>query len=411
MKLTVVWHKPMWSSPLSPSGFACRGCLGHPGFGGLPREIETLSQLFDSTRIVGPSFHEPLGDSSISGKNVSVVPLSWLPRSPWITWIVLPLWLVRNTLKLTREIATTGAVFAFIPSPIGFLGLILALLFRKPLLTRQLNRWSDPRWLWRMERSMLERIAGGRNVVFATGDSEEPPSIRNPAICWLFITTLSESETAGAAAARVRKPGCARLIMLGREVEAGPTLVAIRALSLLAREFPGAGLDVVGDFRFLPMLEEVAGDLGVRDRVAFHGSPSRERILELLRKADLMCCLPAAETESFRQALHEALACGLPVVTAPTEIAQALMRKGCAVVLETKTSEALAAAASACLSDPARYRSMSARALQTAREYSLARWRESVRSALERAWGPLRSESDDLPAATTEAGLGRVLSK
>jgi hypothetical protein len=320
----------------------------------------------------------------------------------------LPLWLVRNSLKLTREIATTGAVFAFIPSPIGFLGLILALIFRKPLLTRQLNRWSEPRWLWRMERSILERIAGGRNVVFATGDSDKPPSIRNPSIRWLFITMLPESETAGVAA-RVRKPGCARLIMLEREVEAGPTLVALRALSLLAREFPGAGLDVVGDFRSLPLLEEVAGDLGVRDRVAFHGSPSRERILELLREADLMCCLPAAETESFRQALHEALACGLPVVTAPTEIAPVLMRKGCAVVLEKKTPEALAAAASACLSDPALYRSMSARALQTAREYSLARWRESVSSALQRSWGPLGSESDDLPAATTEAR--RVLSK
>ena len=247
MKLTVVWHKPMWSSPLSPTGFACRGCLGHPGFGGIPREVETLSQLFDSTRIVGPSFKEPIGDCFISGKNLSVVPLSWLPRSPWVTWIVLPLWLVRNILKITREIATAEAVFAFIPSPIGFLGLILALIFRKPLLTRQLNRWSDPRWLWRMERSALERIAGGRNVVFATGDSEEPPSTRNPAIRWLFITTLSESETAGASA-RLRKPDGARLIMLGREVEAGPTLVALHALSLLAREFPGASLDVVGDF-------------------------------------------------------------------------------------------------------------------------------------------------------------------
>jgi hypothetical protein len=40
---------------------------------------------------------------------------------------------------------------------------------------------------------------------------------------------------------------------------------------------------------------------------------------------------------------------------------------------------------------------MSIQALRTAREYSLERWREIVRSALEKAWGPLQSESDEAP--------------
>jgi glycosyltransferase involved in cell wall biosynthesis len=132
----------------------------------------------------------------------------------------------------------------------------------------------------------------------------------------------------------------------------------------------------------------------VLERVKFHGSPSRERVMELLREADLMCCLPGAETESFRQALHEALACGLPVVTSQTEIAPTLSRRGCAVVLERETPEALAEAVTACLSDPSRYRSMSTQALRTAQEYSMEQWLETVRSALEKAWGRLQSESD-----------------
>ena len=138
MTLTIVWHKPFWSSAQSPTGFASRGCLGHPGFGGLPREVETLSELFDSTRIVGPYWPagHPTGETAITGKNISLVALTWLPRSPWLTWMILPFWLVRNGFKLIREISKADAVFAFIPSPIGILGLILSLAFRKPLLIR-----------------------------------------------------------------------------------------------------------------------------------------------------------------------------------------------------------------------------------------------------------------------------------
>jgi glycosyltransferase involved in cell wall biosynthesis len=396
MTLTIVWHKPCWASPRSPTGFASRGCLGHPGFGGLPREVDALSELFDSIRIVGPYYPsgDPTGETAIAGKNVSLVALTGLPRSPWLTWILLPFWLLRNGLNLIREISKADAVFAFIPSPIGILGLILGLAFRKPLMTRQLNSWSEPRFLWRLERAFLERIAGGKNIVFATGTNEKAPSTRNDAIRWLFITTIRERELA--AIPPSRELGSIRLIILGREVETRETLTVLHALPLLAHQFPDVALDVVGDLVALSTINDVALELGVLDRVTFHGSPSRERVVELLREAHLLCCLPDAETESFRQALHEALACGLPVVTKRTEIAPMLMRKGCAIVLEEKTSEALSAAVTACLSDSSRYRSMSAKALRTAREYSLERWLDTIRSTLEKVWGPLQSESGTL---------------
>jgi glycosyltransferase involved in cell wall biosynthesis len=114
--------------------------------------------------------------------------------------------------------------------------------------------------------------------------------------------------------------------------------------------------------------------------------------VELLGQAHLFCCLPTDETEAFRQALHEALACGLPVVTTRTSMAPILMAEGCGATLEAETPEALAAAVKACLADAGRYRSMSVGALQTARRYSIERWRETIRTALVEAWGPLRSE-------------------
>jgi hypothetical protein len=126
MTLTIVWHKPCWFDSQSPTGFASRGCLGHPGFGGLPREVEVLSELFDSTRIVGPCYAtgDPTGEIAITGKNISMIALTWLHRSPWLTWVVLPFWFCRNGLRLIQEISKSDAVYVFIPSPIGLLGLI-----------------------------------------------------------------------------------------------------------------------------------------------------------------------------------------------------------------------------------------------------------------------------------------------
>jgi glycosyltransferase involved in cell wall biosynthesis len=386
MKLTVIWHKPSWASPRSPTGFAT--------LGGLPRQIEALSELFDATRIVGPCSgpDERPGEVAIAGKNVSVVPLTWLPRSPWLTWLVLPLWLVRNGPTLAREISSADAVFPLIPSPIGILGLVLALAYRKPLLTRQLDNWSAPTCLWRLERALLELIAGGRNVVFATGGSQAPPSRRNPAIRWIFSPTMYERELAANAVPRNLAPGQrARLIIVGREVDLAGTRTLLRALPLLAHEFRGLTLDVVGNGAALSKLRQLAGDLRLVDRVTFHGSVSHERVLELLGQADLFC-LPADETEAFRQAVLEALACGIPVVTTRWSVAPTLIGQGCGIILQERTPQAFAAAVKACLSDPARYRAMSTQALRTARGHSIERWRELIRLALEEAWGPLQSK-------------------
>lgn len=66
MTLTIVWHKLFWPSSKSPTGFATHG--------GLVRQIEALSEIFDATRIVGPcsGWGDRPGERALAGKNVSV---------------------------------------------------------------------------------------------------------------------------------------------------------------------------------------------------------------------------------------------------------------------------------------------------------------------------------------------------
>lgn len=382
MRLAVVWHKLLWPSADSPTGFATHG--------GLVRQIGALSEVFDATRVIAPcsGSGNRQGERAVAGRNVSVASLTSLPRSSWLTWLILPLWLVRNGFRLTQEISRADAVFPLLPSPVGTLAMLLALALRKPLLTRPLNTWSERRFLWWLERALLERIAGGRNVVFATGNSDEPPSRRNPAIRWIFSTTMSQAELTAPTIPRCLKPGHARLIIVGRQLEMEGTRIVLRALPGLAREFPQVTLDVVGNGAAFSKLERLVKDLHLLGRVTFHGAMTHERVLELLRQADLFC-LPTVETESLRQAVHEALACGLPVVTTPTS--STWMAEGCGVLLQSRTPEALADGIRACLCDPARYRRMSIEALRMAERYSLERWRDTVRAALEEAWGPLQA--------------------
>jgi glycosyltransferase involved in cell wall biosynthesis len=179
-------------------------------------------------------------------------------------------------------------------------------------------------------------------------------------------------------------------------------IALVLALALrkpLPREFPDVTLDIVGDSAAFAKLEQLARELHLADRVTLRGWMSREHLLELFRQADLFC-LPTDETEGFRQAVHEALACGLPVITTQAAIGPMLMGQGCGVILQESTPEAFVVAVRDCLSDSARYRAMSLAALCKARRYSLERLREIIRERLEQAWGPLQSVPVRVPAET-----------
>jgi len=383
MKLTVVWHKPCWPATHASSGYAARG--------GLPLQLAYLSELFEAMRIVGPTCppDDRSGETPLTGKNITVVPLTALSRSPWLGTLLFPLWFLRNGWTLIREVGRADAIFAIIPTQIGIAGLILALILKKPLLARQTNSWQESRLIWRLERALLERVAGGRNVVFATGGANWPPSPCNPAIRWLFSTTMSEQDLAANAVVRSAPPQRnPRLIIAGREAEPKATRLLFSALRLLVADFPDITLEVVGNGTALPQLRRYAAQMRLTERISFHGSTAHEPMLALLRRADLFC-LPARETEGFRQAVHEALACGLPVVATRGSVVPELIGSGCVEVIGGATPEALAAGIRSCLLDPARYQRMSALALQTARPYSLERFRELVRECIEAAWDPL----------------------
>lgn len=379
MRVVVFPANSAWPSPGSPTG--------HATHGGIVLQIECLSELFESTRVVVPRAPRarPAGEMPFAGRNLSVVPLSTLPDPSLWRWLYLPVWLMRNGVRLVAEIAAADAVMIHVPGAISMVALVGALLFRKPLLVRYIVDWSARGTLVdRFEQWLLERYAGGTRVILATGEGDQPPSARNRAIRWTFATTMSEDELARSAPRELPSPDAARLIIVARQEIGKGTDIVLQSLVLLRDEWPQMVLDVVGDGAALPGFRALAEELGVADHVRFHGQVTHQEVLRRLGAAHVFC-LPTV-SEAFCKAVVEALACGLPVVTTAVGVLPRLVGNRCGVLLEQRTPEQLAAAIRHCLSDPARYRQMSINATAAARRYSLERWRDSIREMLRSAW-------------------------
>lgn len=109
------------------------------------------------------------------------------------------------------------------------------------------------------------------------------------------------------------EPGALRLLYVGRVVRTKGLRDAVRAVARL-RDLPGVTLDAIGDGPDLEPCRREAAELGVRDRVSFHGRVPRQRVDDFYRSAD------AFVFPSFREpsgnVVFEAMSFGLPLVVA-----------------------------------------------------------------------------------------------
>ena len=388
MKLAVFSHKLCWPSAASPSGYATDG--------GFPLQMQTLSELFDATTLVVPVANHAavVGEMPLTGRGLRIVSLTDPTGEGWRRKLRMLLWTLQNAPTLWRETRAADAVHVPIPGDVGTIGMLLAWLLGKPLFIRYCGNWLRQDTLAeRFWRGFMEFCAGDRNVCLATGGTDQPPSLRNQAIRWIFSTSLTRREIELCATTRDAASLTApRLVIACRQEFKKGTDVVLESLALLQTEFPELHFDVVGDGGALSEFKQLANRLEITGRVTFHGKVNHDRVIELLKQADLFC-FPTTSSEGFPKAVLEAMACGLPVVTTRVSVLPQLLNNGGGVLLNEATPVAVAEAVRHCLSDPQRYRLMSERAVVAAQQYSLEHWRDTIGGYLRDAWGPLQSHS------------------
>ncbi len=380
MKLAVISHKICWKSPDSPSGFATDG--------GFPLQIKAISELFDETKAVVPceKAEKPNGVSPLVGKNLQVSALSVPKGTGFARKLDIPFWLVRNGWKIWREVRVSDAVHAPIPGDVGTIGMFFALILRKPLFVRHCGNWMIQRtaaeafWKWSMER-----FAGGRNVMLATGGADDAPSIRNANIKWIFSTSLSQEEIRNAIPREFPADGKLKLITACRLEKRKGVETVIESLPSILRKFPKATLEVVGGGSLLNELKAKVKDLQLEDKVNFYGKVEHSEVIALMKQAHVFC-FPTSASEGFPKVVLEALACGLPVLTTKVSVLPKLIGNGGGVLLDAPTSETVADAVAQICSKPEVYNRMSVRAVESAQQYSLENWRDFIGETLRDAW-------------------------
>jgi glycosyltransferase involved in cell wall biosynthesis len=176
-------------------------------------------------------------------------------------------------------------------------------------------------------------------------------------------------------------------IFIGRLLAHKHVDVFLRALSLA----PGVTGLIVGSGPEKSRLIELAGELGLSDRVHFESPETHEAVLDRLRSARLLV-FPSTR-EGFGVAVLEANACGVPalVVQHPDNAALELVRDDVTGIICDLAPHPMAANIRAYLADPLLQSRMRKAALATAATYSWDAYVNKMEAALKSLVGEIPS--------------------
>jgi glycosyltransferase involved in cell wall biosynthesis len=141
----------------------------------------------------------------------------------------------------------------------------------------------------------------------------------------------------------------------------------IEAVGLAVRGGLDIRLNIVGDGNLLAELRKKAADMNISDRVVFMGLIERRQMPDVYRANDIF--VMASQHEGMSNAMLEAIASGLPVITTACEGAEELIGDN-GIIVKFPDSQAFAAAIKTIALDTEKYAAMSKAGLSIAEKFS-----------------------------------------
>jgi glycosyltransferase involved in cell wall biosynthesis len=335
--------------------------------------------VFDQVRVIARVFDEP-GDAAplcapVEGPGVQVSPLPGFdgPRG-------LALHAPAVVASAWRALAGVPAVIVRGPATMGLLCARLARLRGQPvgvevvgdpldIFGAGVGRGAAPVFREIFVRDLRWQCAHACAVAYVTAGTLQA---RYPARPGVFVTHYSSVDlgpeaVAAAPRAHAQPLAAPRLVTVGQlEQLYKGTDVLLAALRRLVEQGLDARLTIVGEGRYRPFLEDLAGRLGVRERVTFAGLVAAGAgVRAHLDAADLFV-LPS-RAEGLPRALIEAMARALPAIgTGVGGIPELLPADA---LVPPDDERALAAAITRAAAEPAWLDRMSRANLSRARDY------------------------------------------
>lgn len=269
--------------------------------------------------------------------------------------------------QLIRREKNFDVTLAFFGVPCGFLAYLLKLCFGLPYVVAL--RGSDVpgysekynglylfltplvRFVWKQSAAVVANSKGLRDLAVTVSPKQSMEIIGNGVDTKHFIP----NESSRPADQFIVTPGASRV------TSRKGLKYLVEAVKELAPRFPQLRLKIMGDSdgNERALLEKLAQEGGISDRVEFIGRVPREETTRYYQEASLFV-LPSLN-EGMSNAMLEALACGLPIIMTPTGGAEELIEVGKnGMIVPFESSKDIAAAMETFLTDQEKVRSFGA---------------------------------------------------
>jgi glycosyltransferase involved in cell wall biosynthesis len=164
-----------------------------------------------------------------------------------------------------------------------------------------------------------------------------------------------------------RPPVPNRIVAVGRLSLQKNFAMLINSFNNVYKDFPGCKLDIYGEGEIRGQLEKQIDDLGLNDVVTLCGA--KTNVQEHIADADLF--VMSSDYEGFPNALLEAVAIGLPVISTafPTGVAYELITDDNGIIVPVNDEGAMTDAIRNMLSDKDRLEAMGKNSHESAKKY------------------------------------------
>ena len=293
--------------------------------GGFSLQMAAIGSLFRKTKILVPEGEWRSGGIPLPCQS-EVVPLL-IPKGQDFQRKLFILSKLSYYLKIiSKHVNRADVIHTPVPGDIAFLGMVVALFLRKPLIARYGSSWATTNqttFMNRVTKVIMRKFAGGRNVMLVTGESNIQPAQR---MHWIFGSALSNNELNRITP--ILKRGLSdipQLIYIGRLSPEKGIKYLIEAIVKLKQDnfTPMPCLIIAGDGPQRQELEYLVDQNDCENLIHFTGQLNREHLSKQLMLSDL--CVQPSLTEGFSKAWLDAMAHGLPVIASDVGAARAVI--------------------------------------------------------------------------------------
>jgi glycosyltransferase involved in cell wall biosynthesis len=334
-----------------------------------------------------------------AGGNTLAAKLAMIPRIPVWAW------------KTRRVARSVDAVHLRCPCNIGMVAVFStwkAVRYRYAIYAGVWRGYEgEPRFFRYQRLALRSPRFGGVVSVYAGPDPERPhlEPFYSPSFTAAEWSDAAPAVAASRASIAERpRTGPWRLVVVGRLTPNKNQQAAVAALAQVVAAGLDATLEVVGDGPRRAALEAQAAELGVADRVRFHGMVDLGAVLDTFDACDLQ--ILSTRQEGYGKVLLEGMVHGVVPIFSTSPVSGEISGHGSrGIEVGADAPDEMAAAVVALVDDRERWLAM----LDDGRAYTegltLEAFEGTVRELLERQWGVTLAPSGGTGSATG-AGAG-----